>query len=154
MVIEFYKNNRGRFITSPGNRFNPTYSVVYDKNGVKDLEVSGRVDTYAEIQSFADSVDLNLILERFANGDVDAINRRTGQYLDLTGMPRNIHEVYQLIANATDYFEHLPTDFKSQYGNSVSQFLAAVQNGQVNIDFTSPNNGTESKIEEGISDES
>lgn len=153
MNIEFYKNNRGRFITNPGCRFNPTYSVVYDKNGVKDLEVSGRVDTYAEIQSFADSVDINLILERFANGDVDAINRRTGQYLDLTGMPKDIFQVFQLVADATDYFEHLPADFKSMYGNSVSQFLAAVQNGNVNIDFNNPKE-TYDINEEGISDES
>lgn len=154
MIIDFFKNNRGHYYSCAGNRFNPTFSVVFDEKGVKDLEVSGKVDTYAEIQSHADSVDINIILERFANGDINALNRRTGVYLDLTDMPRNYTEVFQLVSDATDYFEHMPVDFKSRYNNSVSQFLAAVDNGEVDIDFKSPKNGTSKNIEEGISNES
>lgn len=115
-----------RIIANPGNRFKTLYSPVYSKSGVLNLQESGQHDLYAEIQSHADSVDIHVLLERFAKGDVGALSRIQGAYGDFTQMPHTFAEALNTFIAAEQYFLGLPVEVRDRFGQDFHQFLAAM----------------------------
>lgn len=91
--------------------------LVLDDDGVPHLEVIGKHDLYSEIQSHKDSVDIHLIVQRFKNGDLSALNRRVGQFVDVTDFPANYAEMLQSVIDARRFFESLPEDKQRKFGD-------------------------------------
>ena len=85
--------DRGRFICSSGSGIKDVYSPIVLEDGSIELKVTGQVDTDAEIDSYAESCSLEVILSRYANGDTSALNRYKPMYLDLAEFPKtqNLH---------------------------------------------------------------
>ena len=77
-----------RISSNPGSPVKVLYGGKYDANGRVVLEKKGEENLYDYIQSFRDSVDLNVILARFTNGDVEALNKAQGFYADVTDFPK------------------------------------------------------------------
>lgn len=103
-------------------------------DGVVELRVTGRKDLYAEIQSFKDSCNLELILKRFAAGDQRAAERlqaRQGLYGDFAVMPKSLAEAMNLCIQAEDAFNHLPADEKQKFDNNYRTWLLAVNEGKI-----------------------
>ena len=75
-----------RYYSVSGDRTVPIYTPNISPDGHIDLIQSGEHNLYAEIQSHKDSVDINVILERFVAGDLDALNRRPAMYLEVSKM--------------------------------------------------------------------
>lgn len=113
-------------ISNSGDRYEPTYKLKTDKNGVRDLVKTGQVDCYAMIQSHKDSVDLKLTLQRFANGDTTALNKVNGCYGDFTNMPTTFAELSQRVLDAEDMFNQLPLEVRREFDHSPSEFFAAI----------------------------
>src|ERR1700759_3339051 len=78
--------------TPHGNRIAITYQLdtINDLTGEQGLVPTGEVDSYALIQSHADSCSLKSLIARFNNGDLTALNSRTGSYGDFTDMPNDV----------------------------------------------------------------
>lgn len=88
---------------------------------------TGKTDLYAEIQSHADSVDIHVILDRFAKtGDPGVLSRVQGAYGDFTQMPRTFAEALNTMVAAEQYFLGLPVDVRAQFGHDFHQFLASM----------------------------
>lgn len=115
-----------RFATNPGNGLIPTYSPRYATDGVLVLKEDGQHNLYEEIQSHRDSTDIELIIDRYFNGDPTALSRVQGTYADITNMPQNMHEAMALVDNARRDFESLPVDIKQLFDNDPNQFLATL----------------------------
>ena len=64
-----------RIVANAGSPVKVLFRGKYDANGRVVLEKSGEENLYDYIQSFRDSVDLNVILARFSNGEVDALSK-------------------------------------------------------------------------------
>lgn len=107
-----------------GSRVKSVYSPVFDKNGVIDLEETGKENLYDYIQSHKDSVDIHKILDRFAQGDVQALSRVQGLSGDFTDMPKTYAEALNAVISAEQTFNSLPVDTRAKFGHSFSQFLA------------------------------
>lgn len=118
------KYSRVRCFTPVGSPEVTQYVGKYDKDGVLQLEVSGIVNLYDQIQSHADSVDINTIISRYENGEVDVLARVQGVYEDVTGAPRTYAEMLNMIRAGEEIFEQLPADLRAQYNNSFEQFFA------------------------------
>lgn len=113
--------------TNPGNRIKTLYGPVFDDNGVMSLIETGKTDLYAEIQSHADSVDIHVILDRFAKtGDPGVLSRVQGAYGDFTQMPRTFAEALNTMVAAEQYFFGLPVEVRAQFGHDFHQFLASM----------------------------
>lgn len=122
--FESWRYNRFRSPSDSGERFKIKYSAYYDKEGRLNLEEVGKEDIYDYIQSFADSCDLNLLMERVkATGDDSLISRVQGVYMDASELPDNWPAVMNAINKGREGFEKLPTDFKELYGNDFVQFV-------------------------------
>lgn len=113
-------------ITCSGNRYEPSYKLKADKNGVRDLVATGKTDCYGLIQSFADSVDLKLVLERYAKGDITALYRKESCYGDFTNMPTTFAELAQRAIDAENLFNSLPLEVRKEFNHSPSEFFASI----------------------------
>lgn len=140
-----------RYFTDPGNPIKDTYSTKFDENGVLQFEVVGQVNTDDEIQSYADSVDLKLLLQRFAEGETDVLQRVQGFYADVTEMPRSYAELLNRVNDAENFFNSLPVEFKQKFNNSSAEFLASVDAQDFMDFFTKPEEGV-NKLNEIVSD--
>lgn len=115
-----------RIHAEPGSGVKQLYAPRFDDDGHMELVEAGTEDLYGFIQSYKDSCDINVILERFAEGDVHALNRRQAMYADFTQFPSTYAEALNSIAAAEDFFNGLPVETRAQFGHSFNQFLAAM----------------------------
>lgn len=125
-VTRYNARERDLPFANPGERFVKTYQPNMGSDGVLDLIEAEPFDLYESIQSHADSVDINLIISRFINGDVSVLNKRTPMYFDATEMPRTYAEMYQKVIDAHNYFEQLPLDVREKFGHSPETFFALI----------------------------
>ena len=113
-----------RIVANAGSPVKVTYRGKYDANGRVVLEKSGEENLYDYIQSFRDSVDLNVILARFSNGEVDALSKAQGFYADVTDFPKNMADALNRINQAEEMFKALPLETRQKFDCSFEQFLA------------------------------
>lgn len=120
-MIKFFKND---IISNPGSPFKKVYKPQVNKDGTITLIEDGIVNTDEEIASFADSVDIENIVFRYLNGEVDVLNQHVGQYGDFTNLPKTLAEFLQLQIDSRRTFDGLPAEIRSKFDNDVNQFFA------------------------------
>lgn len=121
-----------RYFSNSGDRIVPVYTPNISPDGHIDLIQSGEHNLYAEIQSHKDSVDINVILERFVAGDLDALNRRPALYLDVSEMPKTYAEMYQKVIDAEQYFKSLPLEVREAFDQSPEKFFVTMGSPEFN----------------------
>lgn len=99
---------------------------LVDRDGQRDLEVVGKTDFYQYIQSHKDSVDINVLLARYQQGDLSALERVKGQYLDISEAPKSLAEMYSFVSNASEFFNKLPLDVRKEYDFNPASFIADI----------------------------
>lgn len=116
---------RERTVTNPGDPIHITYAGHYDEKGRVVLEESGRENIYDQIQSFAESCDIHVLMSRYLNGDVSALSKAQGQFLDVTAFPKTYADMLNFVNDMEKQFMALPAEIRSKFGNSFSEYLAA-----------------------------
>lgn len=109
-----------------GSRVKVLYGPIFDKQGRMSLEEIGRENFYDYIQSHADSVDINIILKRFEQGDPSVLTRVQGAYGDFTQLPKTFAEALNTLIAAEQYFNSLPVDVRAQFDHNFNQFIASM----------------------------
>lgn len=81
---------------SEGNFLNKTNSYVLRKIGEHDFN--------EEVQSYADEVDMYKLIEKVARtgDDTFLMRKQGGEYLDISTLPNNIHEMSDLLREAKE----------------------------------------------------
>lgn len=98
------------------------YELEYSPQGVPHLVPTGTYDLYEVIQSFRDECDLGKIFQRYANGDVMALNKRQGVYADISEMPQDVFAAAKLLDRVEAIYDGLSEDLRSRVG-SFEDFL-------------------------------
>lgn len=110
-----------------GERYKTVYSPSVDPDtGRLTLFPSGKVDIYQEIQSYKDSVDINVLIARYRNGETDVFKQRQGFYGDITELPRTYAEMYDLMVKAENSFNALPVDVRRQFDFDFGVYLQSL----------------------------
>lgn len=117
-----------RVPSNPGSPEEPEYAPVVDESGAISLEVVGTTDVRSFIDSFRESCDLNVILARYANGDVSALSQRQGTFFDATAMPSTYAEMLQTVITAEAEFNKLPLVVRERFDNSFQKWLSLMDN--------------------------
>lgn len=99
------------------------YELEYSPQGVPHLVPTGTFDLYDVIQSFRDECDIGKIFQRYANGDVMALNKRQGVYADISEMPQDIFAAANLLERVEAIYDGLSQDLRARVG-SFEDFLA------------------------------
>lgn len=131
-----YGEKPPRIEQSSGNRWEPHFVEKYDEYGQPYLVRDGETDTYEEIQSYKESCDIHYLLERYANGDLNVMSRQ-GQYMDISGIPQNWHDIFNTIQAQRENFEQLPLAVKEKFGHSFEAWAsqAGSENWLKNMGF-------------------
>lgn len=114
---------RERVHCNGGDREKIEYAPKFKKDGSWVLEETGKSNLYAEIQSHAESCDINNIVRRYAMGEVDVLQRVQGAFGDFTQFPKNLAEQLNAINDAKAQFDSLPIEIKEKFGQNYVQFF-------------------------------
>lgn len=124
MTFPTQYSKRERVYAHLGSPVRILYGGRYDANGRVVLEEKGKENLYDYIQSFRDSVDLNVILARFANGETDALSKAQGFYADVTDFPKTMADALNRINECEEMFKSLPLEVRQKFDCSFEQFLS------------------------------
>ena len=119
-------DNHKRVHCEPGSPIRIVYGSELDKNHNIVVKEKGTDNLYAYINSFADSVDINVLLARFTNGDQQALMQRAASYIDISSLPTNMNDFVQFSRSATSFFDTLPIEVKQKFDNNVLTFISMV----------------------------
>lgn len=117
------KYKEDEIFTNPGSRYRDVYTPNISKDGIIELVVTGKEDLVEYMNSFRDSTDPEILIQRFMNGDTSALSGGNPMFLDLLGAPKTLAEAYALNARAQKAFEGLPDSIRSKFDNSFYKFL-------------------------------
>lgn len=110
-----------------GEKTRPNYKPMYDDKGNYTLVPNGVFNSYDDIQSYADSCDLSLIMERYnMTGDASLLNKRHGFYEDVTDMPANYAELQNMLIDADNKFNALPLEIREKFGQDPARFYMSI----------------------------
>lgn len=117
---------RERVRAAAGTSIHQLYSPRYDKSGRLELVPNGTEDIYPMIQSHKDSVDINVLLARYNNGEVDALSRVQGAYGDFTGYPATYAELLNRVIEGEHAFMQLPVDVREKFDHSPTVWMSQI----------------------------
>lgn len=142
-----------------GTREKMSYQPIYDRAGVWHLEeMDTKIQTYMEIQSYADECDINLIMARYRNGETDVLSKVQGVYGDFTNVPNDFAQVLNDTIKMEQVFMSLAPEVREKFNNSFEQFGAALGTKEwQDIMFppkSEPAVPAEPAVKEGVSNES
>mgnify|MGYP003302333754 CR=1 FL=1 len=114
-MIFYDQNNHPKTIPNkPGEKIRPVIKRIKQKNGTIEYEKISEVNTYEKIQAAKEATLIYNIIERYENGDISAINKKQGQYLDITNAPKSIHDLKNISNEAQNNFVKLPEEIKTK----------------------------------------
>lgn len=123
---------RTQFDKSPRVHANPgvtekvLYTPKFKEDGSMELIEAGKENLYEYIQSHKDSVDINVILKRFARGDVTALQRRQAMFGDFSDAPSTYAEALNSMILAENYFNSLPLEIRAKFDHNFHRFLISL----------------------------
>lgn len=122
--------NPFRFVSESGDRYAPVLVGEVQDNGKITLFHTGEVrDLWKMHSAQAEQCDINNIVMRFQNGDLTVLQRTQGNYLDLTNMPHNLREAYELSNNIQDFYSNMPDEFRNRF-SGFDDFLSSAGSEQ------------------------
>lgn len=123
-------SRRSHTATPPGERYRVEHMLTLDEYGQTQLSEKSRVDLIELHNVDRDSVSLPLLMRRYCDGDILALEQRSDTfYADLTELPANALEAANRALMARQLFEGLNTDVKASFGNSVDNWLNKLSEG-------------------------
>lgn len=138
--MKYFDNKR---FSEKGSPVHILYSPIIDDNGIIKLVESGKENMDDYISSFREEVDIDILISRYVNGDVDALNKVRGTYGDFTTMPKTYAEMLQLQFDVENAFNRLPVEIKEKFDNDFNKFFVSLGS----IEFKEKVDGKEIKEE-------
>ena len=120
------RGEAGRTFSAVGSPDKVVYSARYCDDGTIEIKEKGKESLYDFIQSNRDSCDINLLVARFANGDVDALSQVQGAFGDFTQFPKTYAELLNRVNQGRLMFDELPLEIREKYNHDFGQFMAAM----------------------------
>ena len=125
-MIFYSRTNRPKTIVPPiGDGTAPEYEEVFE-NGIYYLRETGKTNLFDMVQASKEETLVYNIIARYQRGDLNALNQRVGQYMDVVGMPTNLAEAHQVMLDVQRKFDSLSPEIKGKFDNDVNVFVNAV----------------------------
>lgn len=128
--------NPAAFVSNPGERFKTEFIGEPDENGIIQLVPVGKTDLVELHQRDADCNDVNILYQRFCNGDVTAFSQRQGTYVDALGLPRDLRGMYETVETFRTAYDNLKPEQKKKY--TFEEFIGNAGSEQWIKDFSVP----------------
>lgn len=133
-VQTYFRNRRSENIVTYSETGSPeynTYIETIDNRGQKTLEISGKTNLYNKIQEALPTTLIYNILDRYYQGDIEALGIDHGQFMDITEAPTSLIEAYQKISQIEGLYDKLPLELREASNFSPTEFMAMIENGEL-----------------------
>lgn len=127
---------RDPVFTPSGDRLRSEFIEVVGDDGARCLRKSRDIDVFDYIQTSLDDTLIYNILDKYARGDVTALNRANGAYVDCVGLPTTFLEAHEYVKNAEKLFNQFPDELRDKFG-SFSAFRDELISGKAYEKLTS-----------------
>lgn len=132
-----------------GNAIEPVFEERIVDGVTSLVRVGGNPINEFVQESLHDSL-VYTVIDRYQRGDVDALQRMSGQFMDVTGMPTTLAEAQQRLIDIERQFGSLPMSVRQRFDNSVSKFVSEISNGNAakvfeDLGFTRVDPGSDQK---------
>lgn len=124
MLCNDISMNLPRFNSCVGSELKPVYHTKIKKDGTLELEITGYQNIQDQIEAERPGTELSVLISRYENGDLLALNSRPGFYGDLTKFPASPIDAMNLVHDAEVEFNGLPADIKQKFGSDWRRWLA------------------------------
>lgn len=121
--------------TESGSAYEWTWKEQYDEKGVLSVVHDKEVNKQEEIQSHAESVDLKVLIARYENGDMSALNQKQPSFADIIEMPNSYADVMNMRAQTKRYFYDLPIQVRAEFNHDFDQFAAQLGSSECDAIF-------------------
>lgn len=111
-----------------GEKIEMRHNPYMKENGRRELKKDRAINIYDLIQSHAEECKIENIIRRAVEGDYSILQKRHGQFMDITGCPSSIAEAQQFIINTKEEFEHLPKEIKAKFEYNPEVYIAEMSN--------------------------
>lgn len=113
--------------SASGDKIRRTFRWKYDSEGKKELILDEEVDRDAEIQSFLEETKIENIIRR-ATFDPEVAQKLgatlgNAEPIDYTEMPTTLAEAQNLMIQAEQTWNKLPSETKQRFDNDVDKFI-------------------------------
>lgn len=130
--------------TSAGNKFEPIYHRKYNSDGTHKIEVIGETNLVERIRSNAAACDVTNLIKKYAlTGDVSFLTKTNGAFVDVTDVPNNFIDAYNLMEDLKSKFAKLPLSVREEYGSDIGKFLADLQTANTTVESEETENAGE-----------
>ena len=120
--------------SSPGSKEKPIYKyVMNEKYGCPRRYVAGKTNLQDYIQQSKDDVDFKSIGKMLVDNRENVISHfdMNGEIVDVTGHPRDIHELNDLEVKMRNSFKSLEPDLQAQFDNDFDIFASNYKSGRL-----------------------
>lgn len=138
------------FVSNPGQAEQEIFHGELMPDNTIRLISDGYENIQMYIESFRESTEIENIIRRVNNGEIDLLNARSGVFGDFVGMPNSRSEALNSIISAQRFFESLPDDIKNNFNGSFDNWFNAVGNE----DFLEKTGLIKKVVEDSVSSES
>lgn len=107
--------NPNNFVSASGKRYEPIFEGMPGEGDRIELVQVGVRDLKEFHNRDVESCDVNNIVKRFQNGDISALQKVQGSYIDLFGMPKDLRGMSDMIDGLRAGYDSLSEDVKKQY---------------------------------------
>lgn len=123
-------SSRSRFFSPSGTGKEPVFQPVFVKGDCRVLKEVGESDNYEIIQSYKEECSVKRIIERYKNGDLQALRRVQALYCDVVNSPNTLAEAFEKVKSIQDSFDALIPEAQAYYGDPMS-FVQRIVAGDV-----------------------
>lgn len=123
-IDKMNRERKSSFITNSGSPIKKDYEYQI-VDGIKMLVPCGKTNTQDYIDSFADEVNINTIINKFLNGDDSVLNKTVGQFGDFRECPTTYAEMFDRVLSCKKIFDNMPVDIREKFDNSYEKFWSA-----------------------------
>lgn len=118
------REDKKHFYAPTGDKIELRHNPVMHENGRRELVRNKKIAIYDLIQSHKEECEIENIIRRAVEGDYSILQKRHGQFMDITGMPSSIAEAQQFIMDMKEEFEQLPKDIKAKFEYNPELYVA------------------------------
>lgn len=108
----------------------PVFEEI-EKDGVTTLVKVGENPLNEFVQASLQDTLVYNILERYNKGDLSALDRKHGQFVDVTGMPTSLAEAQQALIDVDLNFSKLPLEVRNAFNNDPVDFVKGASDGRL-----------------------
>lgn len=107
-----------------GDKIQIEHTPHMDLDGHRKLIKDNPKPIYEMIQASREQCEIERIVKRALNGDMNVLNAMEGQYIDITGAPQSLAHAQQIIIEAKRQFDNLDSETKAKFENNPEVFVS------------------------------